>query len=172
MKEEKKYLVEEISDHLAKSNYVYLTNYDQVTMSETDELRQSLSEDTAEFHVVKNRLFGVAIQSRELPQLSEEWLKGPTAIVVGGENPSAVAKTLFKFHKSKSKLELKGGILGDQVITSDEIKQLSKLPSIEVLRSQLVGMLSAPAQRAVNLLSAIPRQLLTVLQARSKQDNS
>lgn len=171
MKEEKQYLVEEISSHLAKSDYVYLANYDQITVAETSELRQSLSEHTAEFHVVKNRLFGVAVQSRELPELSADWLTGPTAIIVGGDSPSNVAKTLLSFGKSKSKLEVKGGIIGKQLITADEIRQISKLPSIDVLRAQLIGILSAPAQRFVNLLSAIPQQILNVLLTHSKQKN-
>ncbi len=170
MKEERKYLVEEISDHLAKSNYVYLTNYDRITVAETTELRESLSEHTAEFHVVKNRIFGIALKSRELPKLSEECLKGPTAIIVGGENPSGVAKALFQFSKAKSKLEVKGGVVGDRVMTVDEIKQLSQLPGLEALRAQMLGILSAPAQRVVSVLSAIPQQILHVFQAREKQE--
>ncbi|MEM1223785.1 MAG: 50S ribosomal protein L10, partial [Verrucomicrobiota bacterium] len=54
MRPEKQYLVEEVSTHLDKSNYVYLTNYERITVDEIAELRASLSEHNAEFHVVKN----------------------------------------------------------------------------------------------------------------------
>ena len=91
MRPEKKYLVEEVGEHLKKSDYVYLANYERITVDETAQLRASLAEHNAEFHVVKNSIFGVAAGERELPDVSEH-LKGPTAIVVGGDNPSGVAK--------------------------------------------------------------------------------
>ena len=87
MRPEKKYLVAEIDKHLEKSSYVYLTNYERITVDEIAELREALSQHDAEFHVIKNNIFGVAATARNLPDLSE-YLQGQTAIVVGGNNPS------------------------------------------------------------------------------------
>ena len=100
MRPEKQYLVEEVTGHLDKSSYVYLTNYSGITVDETAELRGALAEHGAEFHVVKNTIFSVAAASRELPEMDAH-LTGPTAIVIGGENPSGVAKTLGAFFKKK-----------------------------------------------------------------------
>lgn len=166
MRSEKETLVEEISGYLGKSDYCYLTNYCGITVSETSELRQTLSQHSAEFHVVKNRLFKVAIQSRNLPELSSDCLTGPTAVIVGGDDPSAIAKALFAFAQSKEKLEVKGGIVGDRVMTAKEIEQLSKLPSLEILRAHILGLFNTPAQQCVRLLAAVPQGLLNVLQAR------
>src|SRR5690606_13335012 len=83
MRPEKKYLVEEVRNHLDKSEYVFLTNYDRITVEETSTLRKSLAEHNAEFHVVKNSVLNIAAQEREYPDL-KEWLAGPTAIIVGG----------------------------------------------------------------------------------------
>ena len=60
MRPEKEYLVEEVNTHLDKSDYVYLANYERITVEEIAELRASLSEHDAEFHVIKNSIFGVA----------------------------------------------------------------------------------------------------------------
>ena len=98
MRLEKKYLVEEVNTHLSKSDYVYLTNYDRITVEEISELRESLAKHDAEFHVVKNTILNVAAQERSLPDLNEH-LIGPTAIIVGGNNPSGVAKVIFDFFK-------------------------------------------------------------------------
>jgi len=170
MRPEKKYLVEEVNTHLAKSDYVYLTNYERITVDEIAELRAQLSEHNAEFHVVKNSIFGVAAAQKELPDLSEH-LSGQTAIVVGGDNPSGVAKIVGEFFKKKEKVEMKAGILNDRALTKEEIEALAKLPGLEVLRAQLLGLLTQPATGFVRVINAVPQSLVNVLQAKVRKEN-
>lgn len=170
MRPEKKYLVEEVNAHLDKSDYVYLANYDRITVDETAELRASLAEHDAEFHVVKNTILSVAAGEKELPDVSEH-LSGPTAIIVGGNNPSGVAKVLGKFFKDKEKVELKVGVLNDKTLTKDQIEALAKLPGLESLRAQLLGLLSQPGTGLVRVLNAVPQNLVNVLQAKVRAEN-
>lgn len=168
MRPEKKYLVEEVSSHLAKSDYVFLADFNRVTVAETATLRASLAQHEAEFHVIKNSILNVAVKSRELPDVSP-WLQGQTAIVTGGSNPADVAKVLVKFYKDKEKIEVKVGILGDKLMTGSEVEQLSKLPDLPTLRAQFLGLLSAPASQMVRVLIASPQGLLNVLKAKADQ---
>lgn len=170
MRPEKKYLVEELSQHLGKSDYVYLANYNRITVEETAELRASLAEHGAEFHVVKNSIFGVAAAERSMPDVGEH-LEGPTAIVVGGNNPSGVAKVLGEFFKKKEKVEVKAGILNDRALTRGQIEALAKLPGLEVLRAQLLGLLTQPGTSLVRVLNAVPQSLVNVLQAKVRKEN-
>jgi len=170
MRPEKKYLVEEVSTHLEKSDYVYLANYERITVEETAELRASLAEHDAEFHVIKNTIFGVAASERNLPDLSEH-LNGPTAIIVGGNNPSGVAKALTEFFKKKEKVDLKVGILSDKALTKEQIEALAKLPGIEALRAQLLGLLNQPGTGLVRVLNAVPQSVVNVLQAKVRAEN-
>lgn len=165
MRTEKKYLIESVGAQLDKSNYVYLTNYNRITVAETADLRSRLEKEGAEFHVVKNSIFNIAAKERNYPDLSEH-LEGPVAIVVGGENPSGVAKVLQGYFKEKEKVELKGGVLEDRILTRDEIETLAKLPGMEVLRAQLLGLLNQPASMMVQVLAAVPRSMVQVLQAK------
>ena len=169
MRTEKKYLVEEAGAHLEKSDYVFLTNFERITVDETSELRSSLAEKGAEFHVVKNSVLDVAAKERDLPDL-REWLAGPTAIVVGGNDPSGVAKALRKFCKDKDKNEVKVGVLGDKTLTEEDVKVLSDLPSIEALKAQLLGLLNQPATQMVSVLNAVPTSVVNVLQAKVDQE--
>ena len=169
MRPEKKYLVAEIDKHLEKSSYVYLTNYERITVDEIAELRETLSENDAEFHVIKNNIFGVAANARNLPDLGEH-LKGPTAIVVGGDNPSGVAKSIIEFFDKKDKVELKAGILDEKILTKEEIDALAKLPGIDSLRAQLLGLLSQPASGMVRVIAAVPQNLVNVLQAKVRAE--
>jgi large subunit ribosomal protein L10 len=171
MRQEKQYLVDEVSTHLEKSDYVYLANYERITVEEIAELRASLAEHQAEFHVVKNTIFNVAAQAKEMPDVSEH-LSGPTAIIIGGNNPSGVAKALGKFFKDKEKVELKVGILDNKTLDAAQINVLAKLPGLESLRAQLLGLLSQPGTSLVRVLNAVPQNVVNVLQAKVRQENS
>jgi large subunit ribosomal protein L10 len=170
MRPEKKYLVEEVNTHLDKSDYVFLTNYDRITVEEIAALRSLLAEHDAEFHVVKNTILGVAAGEKELPDLSEH-LSGPTAIIVGGNEPAGVAKVLTKFFKDKDKVDLKVGILDDKTLTKEQIEVLAKLPGIEALRAQLLSLLSQPGTGLVRVLNAVPQNVLNVLQAKVRAES-
>lgn len=171
MRAEKKYLVEEVDRHLAKSNYVYLVNYTRLTVAETADLRASLAKDGAEFHVVKSSILSVAAQGRAYPDLTP-FVGGQIAIVVGGNNPAGVAKALGEFFKAKEKVEVRGGVFEGRALTPADVKALADLPPVEVLKAQLLGLLNTPAQRLVTVLQAVPQSILNVLKAHSEKDGA
>ena len=166
MRPEKQFLVEEINDYLGDTEYVFLTDFNRLSVDETADLRSRLAEQQAEFHVVKNSIFKVAAKERNLPDLSGH-LSGQTAMVVGGPNPSEVAKVLTKFYKDKEKVDVKVGVLGDKTLTKEEVIELSKLPSLEVLRAQFLGLLNQPATSLARVIIAVPQGMLNVLQAKA-----
>jgi large subunit ribosomal protein L10 len=167
MRPEKEYLVKEASDYLSRSEYVFLTDYQGINVEETTELRSKLAERGAEFHVVKNSSLKLAAKEKNLPDLSEH-LTGHTAIVIGGDDASAVAKALDLYFKETKKVPVKAGTLGDRLLTAEEVKKLSKLPGLEGLRSQLLSLFNTSATQLVGVLSAPSRGFVTVLKA--KQD--
>ncbi|HAE11107.1 MAG TPA: 50S ribosomal protein L10 [Opitutae bacterium] len=168
MRPEKAYLVKEASDYLSRSEYVFLADYQGINAEETTELRKKLAERGAEFHVVKNSSLRLAAKEQDLPDISEH-LSGHTAIVVGGEDASGVAKALGLYYKDNNKVTVKGGALGDRLLTADEIKTLAKLPGLEVLRAQLLSLLNTSASQFVGVLGAPARGLVTVLKAKSEK---
>ncbi|WP_221032142.1 50S ribosomal protein L10 [Actomonas aquatica] len=165
----KKYLIDEVETHLKKSDWVILADYSGITVEETAELREKLSADGAEFHVVKNSSFRVAAKSLGLPEV-DDVLSGPTAIIVGGKNSPGAAKTVTAFFKDKKKVEVKSAILGDKVITADDVKALAELPSLDALRAQLLGLLNQPGTMFVRLLNAPAQNLANVLQAKVREE--
>jgi large subunit ribosomal protein L10 len=165
MRAEKKYLIEEVSKHLQKSDYVFLTNFDKITVADVATLRSRLKPEKAEFHVVKNSSLRVAAKELELPDL-DSMLTGPTAIIVGGRNPAGVAKIVRQFFDETKKLEGKGGVLSKKPMVASDLETLASLPSIEILRSQLLALFITPATSTVRVLNAIPQSLVNVLQAK------
>ncbi len=165
MRAEKKFLIDEVSSHLKKSDYVILTNFTKLTVADAADLRVKLAAEKAEFHVVKNSSLRVAAKALGLPEF-ESALTGPTAIVVGGKNSPGVAKILKNFFKEKQKLEVKAGVLSKKLISSQDVAQLADMPSLEALRAQLLGLLNQPAGSFVRVLNAVPSGLVNVLQAK------
>jgi large subunit ribosomal protein L10 len=153
MRAEKKYLIDEVTTHLKKSDYVILTNFTKLTVADTAELRKRLAPEKAEFHVVKNSSFRVAAKSFGLPEVDKS-LSGQTAVVVGGKNPAGVAKVLKKFVEEKQKLEVKVGVLDKKVFNAAELSKLADLPSFEALRSMFLGMLTMQGAAFVRVLDA------------------
>jgi len=166
MRPEKTFLIREASNHLQKSTYFFLTDYQGINADETSQLRAALADRGAEFHVVKNSSLNLAVREKELPDISE-FLTGHTAIVVGGDDASGVAKVLGDYFKSKDKVSVKAGALGDRSLSADEVKQLAKLPGLEQLRAQLLSLLNTPATSLVTVLSAPARGMVTVLKAKA-----
>lgn len=166
MRPEKQFLVDEVNTHLEKSDYMFLADYERATVPDIAELRSQLAQEEAEFHVVKNSILKVAAKDRGYPELDDH-LTGQNAIVIGGKNPSGVAKVLTKFFDKAEKMEVKVGVLSSQKLEQGEVKALAKLPSLEALRAQFLGLLSQPAQQMVFVINAVPQSILNVLQAKA-----
>jgi len=153
MRAEKQYLIDEVSGHLKKSDYVILANFTKLTVSETAELRKRLAVEKAEFHVVKNSSFRVAAKALGLPDLDAS-LAGQTAVVVGGNNTPGIAKVLKKFFEEKQKLEVKVGVIDKKLMSAADLAKLADLPSLDVLRAQLLGLLTQTGAAFVRVLDA------------------
>ncbi len=153
MRAEKNYLIKEVETHLKKSDYVILTNFSKVTVSDAAELRKRLDAEKAEFHVVKNSSLRVAGKALGLPEFDNA-LTGPTAVIVGGKNSAGVAKILKKFFEEKQKLEIKVGVLDKKIVSAADLAKIADLPSFEALRSQLLGLFMQNAASFVRVLDA------------------
>ena len=153
MRAEKKYIVAEVESHLKKSDYVYLANYEKVTVENVSALRKKLAAEGAEFHVVKNSALRVAAKGLGLPDL-DQYLAGQTAIITGGTNPTGVAKVLREFTKETQKAAVKGGVFEARAIALEEVNKLADVPPADVLKSQFLGLLKIKPQQLAALIKA------------------
>lgn len=162
-------IVDQLAELLSRSKFVIATDYRGLTVAEMSELRHQLRNIGTEYHVVKNRLAKFAAENAGKQELSQ-LLTGPTALAFGHEDIPQLAKALTDYIRiSKTTLTIKGGLIDGQLIGSEEVKSLATLPSIEVMRAKLLGMLLGPIFSLQNVLSANLRGLNSVLNARIQQ---
>lgn len=164
----KEELVGEIKDRFNGAEAVILTDYRGLTVKEMQQLRSAVREAGGEVKIYKNSLTEIAIRELALPNM-DEYLEGPTACVFIGGDPVAPAKALAAFAKEHQALELKGGLVSNQVIGSDGVKAIAKLPSFEELVAKLLGTMQNPLRGTVTVLSGPARALVTALDAVAKQ---
>jgi len=164
-KDTKQQLVAELTEKLKTAKASFLADYRGLTVEEVNDLRGKLRDAAGtEYRVVKNTLLKLAMKETDAAQLTE-LLSGPTAIAIAQGDVVAPAKALSEYAKSNDKFELKGAVLEGQLIDLAGIKALADLPSREVLLSQVLSSINAPATNFVCVLSAVPRSLVQVLSA-------
>jgi large subunit ribosomal protein L10 len=96
-------------------------------------------------------------------------LEGPTAAGFCFEDAPAVARVLVDFSKEFKTFVIKGGLLGDRIISADEVTTLAELPPREVLLGQILGAIQAPSGGVIRTIAGSIRSILYVLKARAEQ---
>ncbi|HLU22582.1 MAG TPA: 50S ribosomal protein L10 [Bacillaceae bacterium] len=155
--EQKKQVVEEISNKLKSSVSTIVVDYRGLSVAQVTELRKQLREAGVEFKVYKNSMARRAADAAELSGLNEA-LVGPNAIAFSAEDVVAPAKILNSFAKENEALEIKAGVIEGNIATVEEIKALAELPSREGLLSMLLSVLQAPIRNLALATKAVADQ--------------
>jgi large subunit ribosomal protein L10 len=165
MRLEKQILTKEYLTRLNASPFFIVVDYKGLKVGHMTELRKRLTKAGAEVHVVKNSIFRIAAKEAGVADL-DGTLIGQLAVVTGKKDISTAAKVVKTFNAEFDRLKIKFGYLNSQRLADKEILALADLPSIEVLRGKLLGVLNAPATKLVRLLNTPASQMARVLQAR------
>ena len=163
-------LVDEIKEKIEKSQSIVLVNNHGLTVEEVTKLRKELREHGVDYKVYKNTMLKRAFVATG-NEAANDLLVGPTVVAFGIEDAVQPAKILNDFAEDNERLEIKGGLLDGRIVSVDEVKELAKLPSREVLIAQLLGGLNAPIQGLATVLSGNIRGLAVALnQIREKKE--
>jgi len=168
-KQRKDELVAQYIEWLQNSKALVITEYAGVTMKQIDDLRLKAREAGGEVHIVKNTLGRVAFEKAGL-QIPEGFLEGSTAVAFAFKDAPAMAKTITDFAKTSEFVKVKGGYLDQRPIRAEEVKALADLPPLPVMRSQILGVIMAPASKLVRTLAEPARQVASVLKAYADKD--
>jgi large subunit ribosomal protein L10 len=169
-KEDKERVVAELTERLRTTETLVVADYRGLTMPQIDELRTKLLEHGARFAVVKNTLTKRAAELAGTDALLA-LLEGPTAIAFleSDGDAVAVAKALVDTARDTKVLVVRGGMLEGRPVEAGDIESLAKLPPADVLRSQVLGAISAPLTSIVGLFTAPLQDLYGLLDARIEQ---
>ena len=164
---EKEERVRELTEAIARSKSIVLTNFTGMNVDLVTKMRRKLRDAHVEYVVEKNTLTKLALAGRGVREL-DPYLEGPTGIALGPDE-IAGAKILAEFSKEFEKPALKAAYVVGQLYDADGIKILAQLPPREVLLGQFIGALRSPFQGFVGVLSGSLRQLVGTVDAIAKK---
>lgn len=164
---QKEQSVAALHQSLKSAQLVIVARHNGMTVAETTDLRVKMRAVGARLRVTKNRLARIALKGTSFTNL-DGLFKGPTAVVYG-RDPVALAKVALAYAKGNEKLTILAGSLGGQLLSVADLDALTKLPSIEVLRGKLLGLLQTPATRVAGVLNRPAVKVVGVLQAPAGQ---
>ena len=164
-REQKELFIENLKTILSENNLVLVFHYRGMTMTDMTDLRVQSFNSGCNIKVTKNRLTKLALEGTDKSELTDLF-DGPTAIAYSND-PVQLTKLLTNFAKNNSNLVILGGIMDNDILTVEKIEILSKLPSLEEIRAQLIGLISSPAQKIASVLTAPSGDLARVFNAYS-----
>lgn len=165
--------IAELTELLQQAKIMVFANYQGLSVKELQQLRADARDNGVTVKVAKNRLVRRAIMGVDaLKESDTDAFTGQMLYAFSSEDEVAPAQTLAKFAKDHPSLELVGAIDEEaKSFNTDQVKQLSQLPSKDQLRGQLVGVMAAPVTGFVSVLAGNIRGLVNVLNARKEELN-
>ena len=165
-KQEKKDILAALSDKLDRSKSIIFAKFDKLSVSDNNDLRQKLKDESNEYYVVKKTLLDKALKDKDYQDVDVKAFDGRVAAVFGYEDEVSPAKVVDEFRKDhEEQIDFVGGILENKFLDADAVNQLAKLPSKDELYAKMVGSLNAPVSGFVNVLAGNIRGLVNVLKA-------
>ena len=169
-RDEKAAVIEEVADQIRSAETIFAVDYRGLSVKDAADLRTRLVEAGATFRVVKNRLTIRAADAAGAESL-KELLEGPTAFtfIAEGGDAAMAAKALAQYRRQTDALAFKGGQMGGDILSIEQIESISRLPAREVLQGQFVGVLASPITTLVRGLAGMISGLASQLQQMADQ---
>src|SRR5436189_1561788 len=153
-REQKAAVIEEVASQIRDAQAIFAVDYRGLSVKQAADLRSRLIEIDASLRVVKNTLTERAADEVGAGVL-KQFLEGPTAFTFVKGDPVLAAKAIAAFRRESQMPEFKGGVMDGKELTVADIEALSRLPSLDVMHGQLVGMIASPLTGLARSLNAI-----------------
>lgn len=160
----KKLIVDELVADYRDDKNLIIANFGGIDAQKTNVMRRDLGGKNIKLRVVKNSLAAIALEKVGISGL-DKMLFAPTAIASNNDDPVELAKNLTKCAKDIDGLNIVGGWVDGELMSSDSISVLASIPSREAVLTQVVFAIKAPMVQLVNVFNATARNLCLVLNA-------
>ena len=147
-------VVQEIAAKIDGAQSAVLVDHRGMTVAQDTELRKRLREAGVEYKVYKNTMMKRAFEGTDFAAL-DEYLEGPSALAVSKEDATAPARILYEFAKEAKQLEIKAGVVEGKAYNYDELSEIAKIPSREILLGRLFGSWQSPVSSFARILKQI-----------------
>lgn len=168
-KTEKADVISEITEKLKNASGVFLVDYKGINVADISEIRREFRKEGVSYKVYKNTLLKRAVDEvGTYPELSDK-LVGMTGVIFTDENYVAPGKIIKKYYDKTGKLAFKGCYIESQFYGSEKLDVLASMPTKEEIMASIVGSIAAPASGIVGAISAVMRDIVSLVDEISKK---
>ncbi len=162
--EDKKAIVADVNETAASAMSLVIADARGCSVGEMTELRKLARESQVDLRVVRNTLAKIALKGTEF-ECAEEAFKGPSLLAFSMEDPGAAARIFKDFAKENANFEVKALAVSGQLMGSEQLDVLAKLPTRDQALSMLMSVMLAPATKLVQTMNEVPGKLVRTLAA-------
>ena len=166
---EKEQIVAEVEEVARRAQGMYFTDFHGLTVEQATELRREFRKAGVDYRVVKNTLIQKALENVTGYDKVFDRLIGPTGVAFAYDDPIAPAKIIHKFAEKHQKLSLKVCVLGTDVYDGGQLDELARLPSRKEVMGMIAGSVQAPVAGVPQVIHAVIRDLLSVIDELGKK---
>ena len=166
-KEQKRNYVEEMKKVFSSNEAVMIAHYQGLNVNELDKIRDEMGKSGIFFKITKNKITKIALKETKYKEL-EKFFTGPTAAAISSD-PIMSAKILAKYAKKGSNLKIVAGFMDGKVLEAEDVAKIATLPTLDEARANIVGILSAPAQKIISILLAPGSKIAILAHEKSKK---
>ena len=166
---QKEQFVENMRGSLTEATGALFLDYTGLTVNDANKVRAKFREAGINYLVVKNTLMARAMEGSTYADAANCLKGSPTGVVIGGEDPVAVARTTFDLVEEFSNIKVKGGILDNKAIDAAQAEALSKMPSKTEIQAGIVGLAMSPASNLIGLVKGPAGKILSQIEKMIEQ---
>ena len=156
--EAKRETVAALTEEARAAKAMIISEYRGLRVSELGEIRRNLRKQNVTYRIVKNRLMKIAARDAGIESLAT-LLEGPTAVAFVKGEETVSARAVIDAFRPYRVIRVTGGLLGDRVISAEDVIRLSQLPSRDVLLAEVAGAVAAPMSTLAGLFDAPLRDI-------------
>ncbi|MCM8807551.1 MAG: 50S ribosomal protein L10 [Candidatus Omnitrophica bacterium] len=168
-KKRKREVVEMLTEEIKNSKISILGNFSGLNVAEMEKIRDAVKQNGGNIMVLKNNLLEIIFKNLSKDESISKFISGPTFIVWSKEEKEIeIIKSLLNFQKDTGKIEIKGGLLYNEIVDKAKIEEISKLPGKKELEAKVIYLLKSPSVRLIYSLKSPILRVINVLKNLNK----
>lgn len=165
--------MDKLSDHFSRSKASFLVNCIGLNVEQVTELRKNLKKNKGDIQIIRNSLsLRVMEDYKALKEAYKPQMEGPNAFILAFEDPAKIAKIIDQFSEDNELFKVKGAVLEGSSLSPAELKSLARLPSLDVLKAQFLGLLETPLTKFLATIQEVPQSFVRILSEERKKKES
>lgn len=171
MRDEKQLLLDEVKEKIEGSKGFIIASYQNFTSDKARAFRSMVAEANCDFEIVRKRVFVKAAEAVGI-KLNAEDYKGHIGVIFAHEDAAKITKIAVKYSEDTEKvIELVGGHIDGQICTAEDVEAIAKLPGMDEMRAEFLGLFEAPMSQTLAVLEAVMTSVPYCLEEKAKKSS-